>query len=166
MKEKLVEVVKHDFLRRVYHIGLNYVIISGNKILPFSLPHCDSVFWSHHIYVWSTDEQQNHFSRPAVTLCIIQPLFEVGTNFSVFRLKNWIAQQTEREREAAERKRRKLERLQQQPKHNFHDQTYEKERSQLTENVSDAVEKGTSLNETILYIEIYILIMIHASEPS
>jgi len=90
----------------------------------------------------------------------------VGTNFSVFRLKNWIAQQAEREREAAERKRRKLERLQEQPKHNFHDQTYEKERSQLTENISDAVEKGTSLNETILYIEIYILIMIHASEPS
>lgn len=58
------------------------------------------------------------------------------------RLKNWIAQQAEREREAAERKRRKLERLQEQPKHNFHDQTYEKERSQLTENVSDAVEKG------------------------
>jgi len=87
----------------------------------------------------------------------------VGTNFSVFRLKNWIAQQAEREREAAERKRRKLERLQEQPKHNFHDQTYEKERSQLTESVSDAVEKGTSLNETILYTESYILIMIHAS---
>jgi len=93
-------------------------------------------------------------------------LFEVVTNFSVFRLKNWIAQQAEREREAAERKRRKLERLQEQPKHNFHDQTYEKERSQLTENVSDAVEKGTSLHETILCIEIYILIVIHASEPS
>jgi len=90
----------------------------------------------------------------------------VGSNFSVFRLKNWIAQQAEREREAAERKRRKLERLQEQPKHNFHDQTYEKERSQLTESVSDAVEKGTSLNETILYTEIYILIMVHASEPS
>jgi len=89
----------------------------------------------------------------------------VGTYFSVFRLKNWIAQQAEREREVAERKRRKLERLQEQPKHKFHDQTYEKERSQLTENVSDAVEKGTSLNETILYIEIYILIMIHALEP-
>jgi hypothetical protein len=76
-------------------------------------------------------------------------LYEEGTNFSVFRLKNWIAQQAEREREAAERKRRKLERLQEQPKHNFRDQTYEKERSQLTENVSDAVEKGTTLSETI-----------------
>lgn len=76
-------------------------------------------------------------------------MYEEGTNFSVFRLKNWIAQQAEREREAAERKRRKLERLQEQPKHNFRDQTYEKERSQLTENVSDAVEKGTTLSETI-----------------
>lgn len=90
----------------------------------------------------------------------------MGTNFSVFRLKNWIAQQAEREKEAAERKRRKLERLQEQPKHNFHDQAYEKERSQLTESVSDAVDKGTSLSETILYIAFYILIMIHASEPS
>lgn len=85
-----------------------------------------------------------------MVLCIIKCLYEVGTNFSVlFRLKNWIAQQAEREKEAAERKRRKLERLQEKPKHNFHDQTYEKERSQLTENVSDAVEKGASLSETI-----------------
>lgn len=83
----------------------------------------------------------------------------------MFRLKNWIAQQAEREKETAERKRRKLERLQEQPKHNFHDQTYEKERSQLTENVSDAVEQGTNLNETISYIEIYILTVIHASDP-
>lgn len=68
----------------------------------------------------------------------------------MFRLKNWIAQQAEREREAAERKRRKLERLRQEPKHNFHDKTYEEERSQLTEKVSDAVEQGTSLDEIIL----------------
>ncbi|XP_069688614.1 splicing regulator SDE2 [Periplaneta americana] len=58
------------------------------------------------------------------------------------RLKNWIAQQAEREREAAERKRRKLERLKQEPRHNFQDHTYEEERSQLTEKVSDAVEQG------------------------
>jgi hypothetical protein len=81
-------------------------------------------------------------------------------------LKNWIAQQAEREQEAAERKRRKLERLREEPKHNFRDQTYEKERSQLTEHVTDAVEKGTSLGETILYTEIDIMIMIHAAEPS
>jgi uncharacterized membrane protein YccC len=91
----------------------------------------------------------------------------VGTNFSIlFRLKNWIAQQAEREREAAERKRRKLERLREEPKHNFHDQTYEKERSQLTEIVSDAVEKGISIAETLLCTEIDILIMICASEHS
>jgi len=166
MKEKLVGIVKYDFLRWVYHIGLKCVIIIGNKILPFTLLHCDSLFWSNHIYVWSADEQHYQFSKPSVILCVIQSLFEVGTNFSVFRLKNWIAQQAERERETAERRRRKLERLQEQPKHNFHDQTYEKERSKLTENVSDAVEKGSSLNETVLCIEICILIVIHASEPS
>lgn len=58
------------------------------------------------------------------------------------RLKNWIAQQAEREREAAERKRKKLERLHAEPKHKFHDTTYEEERSMLTEKVSDAVEQG------------------------
>ncbi|KAJ9598513.1 hypothetical protein L9F63_010803 [Diploptera punctata] len=58
------------------------------------------------------------------------------------RLKNWIAQQAEREREAAERKRKKLERLHAEPKHNFQDVTYEEERSMLTEKVSDAVEQG------------------------
>ncbi|XP_075211836.1 splicing regulator SDE2 [Lycorma delicatula] len=58
------------------------------------------------------------------------------------RLKNWIAQQAEREREAAERKRKKLERLCKEPKHDFKDATYEKERSELTEKVSSSVEEG------------------------
>jgi hypothetical protein len=57
-------------------------------------------------------------------------------------LKKWIKQQAEREREASERRRRKLERLREEPKHKFHDLTYEKERSQLTEKISDAVEQG------------------------
>ncbi|PSN37708.1 Protein SDE2 [Blattella germanica] len=47
-----------------------------------------------------------------------------------------------REREAAERKRKKLERLRAEPKHKFEDETYEEERSSLTEKVSDAVEQG------------------------
>lgn len=58
------------------------------------------------------------------------------------RLKNWIAQQAEREREAAERKRKKLERLCKEPKHDFKDETYEKERSELTEKISSSVEEG------------------------
>lgn len=61
----------------------------------------------------------------------------------MFRLKNWITQQAEREQEASERRRRKLERLREEPKHQFHDETYERERSMLTERVSDAVEQGT-----------------------
>jgi hypothetical protein len=71
-----------------------------------------------------------------------------------FRLKNWIAQQAEREREAREHKRRKLERLREEPKYNFHDQTYEKERSQLTEKISDAVEQGTSSDKIITEVDI------------
>lgn len=58
------------------------------------------------------------------------------------RLKNWIAQQAEREQETSERKRRKLERLREEPKHCFNDEIYERERSLLTEKVSEAVEQG------------------------
>jgi hypothetical protein len=60
-------------------------------------------------------------------------------------LKKWIKQQAERECEASEHRRRKLERLREEPKHKFHDPTYEKERSQLTQKISDAVEQGLSV---------------------
>lgn len=41
-----------------------------------------------------------------------------------------------------ERKKRKLERLCQKPKHEFKDEDYDKERSALPEKVEDAVEQG------------------------
>ncbi|XP_012265989.2 replication stress response regulator SDE2 [Athalia rosae] len=58
------------------------------------------------------------------------------------RLKSWIDKQATREEQAVERKKRKLERLCAQPKHEFKDKNYEKERSTLTEKVGDAVEEG------------------------
>ncbi|XP_033328244.2 splicing regulator SDE2 [Megalopta genalis] len=58
------------------------------------------------------------------------------------RLKAWIEKQGTREEEAAERKKKKLERLCTEPKHEFKDQTYDRERSALTERVGDAVEEG------------------------
>ncbi|XP_065216502.1 splicing regulator SDE2 [Planococcus citri] len=58
------------------------------------------------------------------------------------RLKNWLAQKQEREREAAERKRKKLERLLQEPKVEIKDEEYNQQRSMLTENISDSVELG------------------------
>ncbi|XP_043793222.1 replication stress response regulator SDE2 [Apis laboriosa] len=58
------------------------------------------------------------------------------------RLKAWIEKQGKREEEAAERKKKKLERLCAEPRHEFKDQTYERERSVLTERVGDAVEEG------------------------
>lgn len=58
------------------------------------------------------------------------------------RLKAWIEKQAKREEEAAERKKRKLERLCTEPRHEFKDQGYERERSVLTERVGDAVEEG------------------------
>ncbi|KAK9869231.1 hypothetical protein WA026_002982 [Henosepilachna vigintioctopunctata] len=58
------------------------------------------------------------------------------------RLKNWIATQTERDMETAERKKRKLEKLCQQPKHEFRDENYDKARSELPEKIEDAVLQG------------------------
>ncbi|XP_076164428.1 splicing regulator SDE2 [Ptiloglossa arizonensis] len=58
------------------------------------------------------------------------------------RLKVWIEKQGKREEEAAERKKKKLERLCAEPKHEFRDPNYDLERSVLTERVGDAVEEG------------------------
>lgn len=58
------------------------------------------------------------------------------------RLKAWIEKQATREEEAAERKKRRLEKLCAEPKHEFKDQKYEQERAELTERVGDAVEEG------------------------
>ncbi|VEN42221.1 unnamed protein product [Callosobruchus maculatus] len=58
------------------------------------------------------------------------------------RLKNWINQQAEREKEAKERKKKKLERLCEKPKHEFKDEEYDKERSELPEIVEDALLQG------------------------
>ncbi|XP_065371346.1 splicing regulator SDE2 [Calliphora vicina] len=58
------------------------------------------------------------------------------------RLKAWLEKQGEREREAEERKKRKIEKLLAVPKHEFKDEQYEQARSKLTEKVCDAVEEG------------------------
>ncbi|XP_013110584.2 splicing regulator SDE2 [Stomoxys calcitrans] len=58
------------------------------------------------------------------------------------RLKAWLDKQGEREREAEERKKRKIEKLLAVPKHEFKDKEYEEARSKLTEKVCDAVEEG------------------------
>lgn len=58
------------------------------------------------------------------------------------RLKAWISQQAERERETEDRRKKRLERLCQKPKHEFKDETYDKERSELTDRVEDALLQG------------------------
>ncbi|CAH0381971.1 unnamed protein product [Bemisia tabaci] len=58
------------------------------------------------------------------------------------RLKNWIAQQADREREAEERKKKKLEKLLREPKHEFKDEKYTEERLKLAETITDSVEQG------------------------
>ncbi|CAL1686600.1 unnamed protein product [Lasius platythorax] len=58
------------------------------------------------------------------------------------RLKAWIEKQTKRQDEEAERKKKKLEKLCAEPRHEFKDQRYEQERAELPEKVEDAVEEG------------------------
>ncbi|KAI4468365.1 splicing factor sf3a-related [Holotrichia oblita] len=58
------------------------------------------------------------------------------------RLKKWIAQQAEREKEAVERRHKKLEKLCEQPKHQFQDKEYDNERTLLPEIVENAVTQG------------------------
>lgn len=58
------------------------------------------------------------------------------------RLKNWINQQAEREKQAEDRRQKKLERLCQKPKHEFKDEDYDKARSALPDKVEDALEQG------------------------
>lgn len=58
------------------------------------------------------------------------------------RLKSWLDKQKDRDAEAKERKRKKLEKLMSVPKHEFKDSEYESIRAEMTENVSDAVEEG------------------------
>lgn len=58
------------------------------------------------------------------------------------RLKKWISQQSEREKEAEERKKKKLAKLSAEPKFEFNDKSYEHERADLVEKLSDSVEQG------------------------
>lgn len=65
------------------------------------------------------------------------------------RLKTWLSQKEERERAAEERRRQKLEKLCQEPKVEIKDQAFLKERSELTENISNAVELGLKSNSAV-----------------
>uniref|UniRef100_A0A2R5LMV1 Putative signal transducer n=1 Tax=Ornithodoros turicata TaxID=34597 RepID=A0A2R5LMV1_9ACAR len=58
------------------------------------------------------------------------------------RLKRWMAQQEERERERSERRKAKLERLKETPQHKFEDKDYHKKREELPQQIADAVSEG------------------------
>lgn len=66
------------------------------------------------------------------------------------RLKTWIAQQAEREKEAADRKTKKLEKLCEQPKYEFKDEAYDKERSDLVEKVEESVLQGLQVADKVV----------------
>lgn len=64
------------------------------------------------------------------------------------RLKTWIEKQSERDEEKTEKKKKKLERLCAEPKHEFKDKSYDEKRSCLTERVEDAVSEGFAVAST------------------
>lgn len=58
------------------------------------------------------------------------------------RLKTWLDGQKDRDAEAEEKRKKKIEKLQSKPKHVFEDKGYEQSRQDLTQNVADSVEEG------------------------
>lgn len=64
------------------------------------------------------------------------------------RLKNWIAQQADREKEVSENRKKRLERLCQEPKHEFKDDKYNESRSNMSEEINSAIDKGISAAST------------------
>lgn len=58
------------------------------------------------------------------------------------RVKSWLEKQEEREEEAANKTSKKIEKLKAKPKHDFQDEQYFNARSNLAQNVSDALEEG------------------------
>lgn len=72
----------------------------------------------------------------------LQFVFEYNIIQTSFRLKKWITEQAEREKEILEKRQKKLEKMCEEPKFEFKDEQYEKERSVLPEEVEDAVLQG------------------------
>ena len=58
------------------------------------------------------------------------------------RLKTWLDGQQEREQEAEEKRKKKIQKLQSKPKYEFKDDAYEQSRTDLTQNISDSLEEG------------------------
>lgn len=58
------------------------------------------------------------------------------------RLKTWLDSQKNREQDAEDKQKKKIEKLQAKPKHEFKDEAYEQARSELTQNIADSVEEG------------------------
>lgn len=63
------------------------------------------------------------------------------------RIAEWVNTQAEREREAAQRKQEKLERLKQGPAHTFDDSTYTKQIQGNAEMIHSALQQGKCINQ-------------------
>ena len=59
-----------------------------------------------------------------------------------FRLKEWLAKQSERDQKTDKKKRETLEKKLEQKKHTFDDNTYHDQKSQVSDNLEDALSVG------------------------
>lgn len=58
------------------------------------------------------------------------------------RVKAWMDKEQEREKEAANKVNKKIQKLQAKPKHEFKDKHYDEARSEMTQTVHEALEVG------------------------
>lgn len=78
-----------------------------------------------------------------MTVCVLLLWLSSCNEFAFsFRLKDWVSKQADREKEREDRKQKKLDKLRQEYKHEFHDPEYFKARSEVTDKVHDALVQG------------------------
>ena len=60
------------------------------------------------------------------------------------RLREWVAKAAEREEERQQRRKERTERRRAVPRHHFNDPDYDRQKTQVTEQLEDALQQGTS----------------------
>ena len=63
--------------------------------------------------------------------------------FHLQRLRDWVGKQAEREKERETRRQERLERRKAMPNHKFDDPKYEEQKSQVAEQLEDALQTGS-----------------------
>ena len=62
-----------------------------------------------------------------------------------------MSKEADREREREERRRQRLERRRAEPRHMFDDQQYHEQKSQVADNLEDALQQGINMDYEVMY---------------